>query len=508
MAARGAGAMSRRPSRHSVAGRLFFLTFPVVAIVALLTQATVGYLHYHNQSKGLQARTQLLAELTAEAIAQPLWRLDRVIYQAQARAVEQDPAFLRIRLSDEDGQPVFEHGELAPGAAAPIMVSVPIVERSRQVELGTLELWFSTAELRSGVRTDALAGFAAFLLLLLTFSIVSHISVDRLVLRPLRRLLDAMGQVRDKSWVSIPSQRRDELGEAFRAFNDMVQGLRSGDEARRLLDELARTHSELEQANGRIWESIHYALTIQQGILPPKQALAGAVSELAVEWQPLQVVGGDYYWLERRGDRALAFIADCTGHGVPGAFMTLVVATEFKQVLDQLPWESPAAILEELDRRVRSRLRKNDKDTLHDDGLDAGLCIIDYARGRLSFAGASLPLLYNDGTGIRTIRGDRASLGYQHHPPRRALSEHHIEAGAGTSFYLFTDGVPDHMDAGKRQLFGRSRVARTLEACAERSLPEQLTELLRVLEEYRGAEPRRDDLAMLAFRLGKGSKPE
>ncbi len=171
------------------------------------------------------------------------------------------------------------------------------------------------------------------------------------------------------------------------AFNRMVEGLRSGDEAKQLLQQLEQAHAKLEAANRLVMESIGYARRIQSSVLPERTALAGTGLEVAVLWEPLHLVGGDYFWLEEIDGLGILVVADCTGHGVPGAFLTLIVATALDRLLHERSLRDPAAILETLDGMVRTQLRQDGRGSESDDGLDCGICVWDPARSELRFAG-------------------------------------------------------------------------------------------------------------------------
>lgn len=271
-------------------------------------------------------------------------------------------------------------------------------------------------------------------------------------------------------------------------------------EAERAFTELDRTHNELEKANRLVLESIQYARRIQSAMLPDKQALGDAVQDIHVWWEPLHVVGGDYFWLERFGNKSLLLVADCTGHGVPGAFITLVVASALDRILHERKILDPAQILLSLDDMVRARLRQDRPDSESDDGLDAAICLWDSDSRRVTFAGAGLPLIYSDAWGIHEIRGARASLAYSTGEHRHECINHEIVAEPGMAFYLLTDGVSDHMGGKPKRLLGRKRLAEIIRAHAEKPMAGQINAIRAALDEYRGAEPRRDDTTLLGFR--------
>jgi len=271
-------------------------------------------------------------------------------------------------------------------------------------------------------------------------------------------------------------------------------------ETERAFAQLDQTHGELEKANRLVVESIQYARRIQSAMLPDKQALGDAVKDISVWWEPLHVVGGDYFWLERFGAKNLLIVADCTGHGVPGAFITLVVASALDRILHEQKIMNPSEILSALDEMVRARLRQDRPETESDDGLDAAVCVWDTQTQTLTFAGAGLPLIYVEDEKTHEIRGSKASLAYTSTRRVRDFTNHTIPVKPGMAFYLLTDGVPDNMGGKPMRLLGRKRLASIIMANHHKPMAEQILAIQQALEAYRGNEPRRDDTTLLGFR--------
>lgn len=289
-------------------------------------------------------------------------------------------------------------------------------------------------------------------------------------------------------------ERTSDLEEAMAALAEEKS------EAERAFAQLDRAHGELEKANRMVLESIQYARRIQSAMLPDKQALGDAVQDIYVWWEPLHVVGGDYFWLERFGSKSLLVVADCTGHGVPGAFITLVVASALDRILHEQKQLDPALILAALDEMVRARLRQDRPESESDDGLDAAVCLWDAEARTVTFAGAGLPLIYAEDGNIQEIRGSRASLAYSSTRQARKFANHVVEVRPGMTFYMLTDGVSDHMGGKPKRLLGRKRLAAILLELQGKPMSEQVQAIQQSLDEYRGQEPRRDDTTLLGFR--------
>jgi serine phosphatase RsbU (regulator of sigma subunit) len=249
-------------------------------------------------------------------------------------------------------------------------------------------------------------------------------------------------------------------------------------------------------------ESIHYASKIQDALLPDKDALSDAIKDIHVCWKPLHVVGGDYFWLERIGDKCIIVIVDCTGHGVPGAFMTMVAASALDRILHDLKIFDPANILSQLDDMVRTRLKQDKPDSTSDDGLEAAVCVYNIQTKNLAYAGAGLPLISANNGEISEIRGTRTCLGYRSLPMRGPIETHNISVENGMSFYMLTDGVPDHMGGKPRRLLGRKHLHGIILKNHTLPMEEQMMKIQHALKEYSGSEPRRDDMTLIGFTPG------
>jgi sigma-B regulation protein RsbU (phosphoserine phosphatase) len=496
---------ARGRNLDGLAHTLFLRLSPVIAAVVLATQVVIAWVNYGDQIRIEGARAQMMADMTARALARPGWTAD---HESQLQALALDPAFRFALLRDAAGTVIGRLGEEPRGRNFErIQVAAEIEPGLAPQPAGSLTLVLSAEGLRANAEKQIVMVLGASLALILAFALALRLAVGRHVLAPLRRLLSAMAQVEHKRWVTVDlaGSRRPsrEIADISAAFNRMVEGLRSGDEARHLLAELERTHARLAEANGLVMESLGYARRIQQAVLPGASALRGAGLEVAVLWEPLHVVGGDYYWVEEVDGLGIVVVADCTGHGVPGAFLTLIVATALDRILHDQALRRPDAILAALDGVVRARLRQESgisEGAMSDDGLDCGICVVDRAGGTLHFAGAGLALtMLADGETIR-IKGRRHGLGYRRTGREEPFAEIALPLRAGQTFFLMTDGVSDQMGGASRRLLGHRGVAEILETHHGLPLAEQVVALEAALAAHRGPEPRRDDMALVAFR--------
>jgi serine phosphatase RsbU (regulator of sigma subunit) len=291
--------------------------------------------------------------------------------------------------------------------------------------------------------------------------------------------------------------------------------------------ELERQSRELERTNHAFEDSITYASFLQNALLPDDDTLA-ELGEHAVIWWPRDVVGGDIYVARRTATGVLAGVIDCTGHGVPGAFMSMAAYAAFDYALENVGGASPAAILAAMDAYLRRVLSRNAGTAATNDGLDIALVRLNRDRDGAVFAGAGVDLVLADppaahpevgfgkeaGRGttasLRRVRGVKTGLGY---PQRRAAPEpadHPIAVGPDRCLYIASDGVLDQVGGAKRLPFGRKRLEATLARCAGSPMPDQRAAITRALRDWQGTETQRDDITVLALRpmpADDGPKP-
>jgi serine phosphatase RsbU (regulator of sigma subunit) len=285
-----------------------------------------------------------------------------------------------------------------------------------------------------------------------------------------------------------------------RIANPLKRAILLGQE---LEKQVAARTLELEQKNQKIMDSIDYAQRLQESILPARSDLAAMFADFFVIWQPRDQVGGDFYWARRLDEnRGLIAVIDCTGHGVPGAFMTMAV----NSILDHITatvQDDPARILSELNRRVKETLHRSDPKGLSDDGLDIGLCYLELNR-RIIFAGAKISLFVGrDGT-MQLIRGTNKSLGYRRSSLELSFVNNEWLVEPSDVFYLTSDGFIDQ-NGGERDVpFGRQRFMATLGALQGQSLANQRENLSLRLQEYMGQELQRDDITVFGFAFLSG----
>jgi serine phosphatase RsbU (regulator of sigma subunit) len=329
-------------------------------------------------------------------------------------------------------------------------------------------------------------------------------AVNRLVLRPIRNLQQSARAIADGRYdVRLPMGGADEIGDLSRAFGVMAEKVRTHTQeleskVRERTQALEAANHAMASANKKIGDSIDYASLIQQAILPRRQMAQSLGARHFVMWKPRDVVGGDFYVFRADGDNCLLGVMDCAGHGVPGALMTMLVRAAVDVAITEAGPSDPARILARIDAAIRSMLADMQLPNALATNTDAGLVYIDRAAGHLLFAGAKISLYESDGVECREHRGARRALGDKRQGEYANLT---LPLTAGMTFYLSTDGFLDQAGGEHGFGFGSTRFTRMLKEMARLPLGAQPEALDRVLAEYRGDLPQRDDITILSFRF-------
>jgi len=263
---------------------------------------------------------------------------------------------------------------------------------------------------------------------------------------------------------------------------------------------------ELAEVNKKITDSIEFASIIQQAFLPEPQEFHGYIEEGFALWEPRDIVGGDIYFfntLENK-DKAILMVVDCTGHGVPGAFVTMLVKTlsrNFISYINQNNEEvSPAKLLQLFNSSLKHLLKQNDKSSQSNAGFDAAFVCIDKKRSIIRYAGANIPLFYTNNGTIKTVKPNRHSIGYKTSDVNYIFKDHEITFDSTTQFYIATDGYIDQNGGEKGFPMGKKRFIKLLEENLSRSFEEQKILLQAYLKEWQDDQERNDDVTVVGFK--------
>lgn len=260
-------------------------------------------------------------------------------------------------------------------------------------------------------------------------------------------------------------------------------------------DQVEEQRSQLSVKNRKITDSIVYAKRIQSAILPPKRMIEEYLGDSFVLYKPKDVVAGDFYWLRKVGDSIFFAAADCTGHGVPGALVSVVCNSALNRSVGEYELTEPGEILNKTRSIVIEEFEKADEEVK--DGMDIALCALK--GNKLQYAGANNPLWLIRNGDLQVIRANKQPIG--RHIRDENFDTHNIEMEKGDSIYVFTDGFADQFGGPKGKKFKIRALQEVVLALKDQSMAEQEVQLLKVFNEWKGEEEQVDDVCILGFRF-------
>jgi serine phosphatase RsbU (regulator of sigma subunit) len=267
--------------------------------------------------------------------------------------------------------------------------------------------------------------------------------------------------------------------------------------------ELESQKHEIEELLKEVTDSIHYAKRIQNAILPKDSFMKKLVPQSFVLFKPKDIVSGDFYWVTQMKGKAVFAAVDCTGHGVPGALMTIVGYNKLNQAAAQITSDpDPASILDGLNKGVIETFTHDGSEAEIKDGMDAAMCVIDSKNRTVQFAGAFNPLyLIKKGSAdVEEIKGDKFPIG-AFIGGQQSFTNHTFQLEEGDTFYLFSDGYADQFGGEKGKKFRYKNLRDLLISIQDKSMEEQRTILDTTIENWKGNLEQIDDILVMGFRM-------
>ncbi|WP_299455341.1 SpoIIE family protein phosphatase [uncultured Microscilla sp.] len=265
-------------------------------------------------------------------------------------------------------------------------------------------------------------------------------------------------------------------------------------------EEIRNKNEQIGSKNKKITESINYAQRIQQAILPDQTLIKTVLPQSFIYYRPYQIVSGDFYWFGVVDKKVVYAAIDCTGHGVPGAFMSMVGSALLNEIVNQKQVTEPDLILKNLHIGIRDSLRQ--KDTLNQDGMDMAMIVIDTATQQLHFAGAKNPLVYIQQGELHTIKGDRYPIGdVVINKDERTFTKHTIALDHTTVCYMFSDGYQDQFGGPEKRKFMGKRLRQMLLDHHQLDFEKQKAVYEQTLLDWIGKGTQIDDVLLIGFKF-------
>ncbi|WP_291721522.1 PP2C family protein-serine/threonine phosphatase [Bernardetia sp.] len=308
----------------------------------------------------------------------------------------------------------------------------------------------------------------------------------------------------------IMQQAMEELYHINKKLQDSEQRLEK--EVRRRTEQIASQNKALEHSylaleskTRTLHESINYAKHIQNAILPPKTVVKALFSDSFIFYKPRDVVSGDFYWLDRKvdidGNMRIAIAAvDCTGHGVPGAIMSMIGYNLLNQFSNKATLAEPHLLTQKLHEGVINSLQQ--KVTANRDGMDLSLCVYDTENQTIDFVGAKNPLIYIQNNQLHEIKGTNASIGGAFYENRKVcFKKHTIDVSQPTTIYLYSDGYQDQFGGKKGRKFMKSKFKKMLFENHHKPMEEQYKIFRTTFNKWRANEDQVDDVLLIGLKV-------
>lgn len=354
------------------------------------------------------------------------------------------------------------------------------------------------------------------------------------ITRPVKELLSNIRNTRggEKEQFTIV-RTDDEIGELAEGYNEMTQKIHNYVESissmnrdlemkveertREVVEQKEEIETQKEEIeaqldlatlqrdtitnqNELILDSIRYAERIQAAILPPVQVLKEHLSDYFILFKPRDIVSGDYFWAREKDDKLMVAVADCTGHGVPGGFLSMLGISSMNEIVNRSKILNPGKILEQLREVVITSLHQTGTRDEAQDGIEIALCVIDLKKQSMEYSGANRPLYLVRNGVVEHIRPDRMPIGIYEQEPL-AFTRHSIKLQKGDSIYLFSDGYVDQLGGPLRKTFRVINFRKLLLEIQDRPMEKQKTILIEKLAAWQGDVEQIDDVLVMGLRL-------
>ncbi|MCC6448689.1 MAG: response regulator, partial [Chitinophagaceae bacterium] len=271
--------------------------------------------------------------------------------------------------------------------------------------------------------------------------------------------------------------------------------------------ELAKAHGEtkkamtlLENHSNEVNASMRYAKNIQNTIFPSEETFKTIFPDSFVFHMPKDIVGGDFYWLSVTEEKTVLACVDCTGHGIPGALLTMVGGSLLKQSVEVKKLLTPSLILNDMRQGLKSTFNQNNLSGRIGDGMEISICVFDFKTNVLEFSGAGRPLLIVK-KGVSSCVFQE-SIGLSHDTPDDiTFVDYTFSLKKGDCVYLFSDGYADQFGGVSSKRFMKKKLLKTLSAMTHQNMLAQKDNLVNIFNDWKGEEPQVDDILVIGIKI-------
>ena len=265
-------------------------------------------------------------------------------------------------------------------------------------------------------------------------------------------------------------------------------------------NEIEKQRDIVIQQKDEITDSIIYAKRIQSAVLPPDDLVTRNLSQCFIMFKPRDIVSGDFYWIKKIDNYLIITVADCTGHGVPGAFMSMLGIALLNDIVRYKEISTASQALNELRNQIKAALRQSGKEGEAEDGIDMALCVIDFENMKMQFAGARNPLYIIRNNELIIVKADKMPIGI-YLAEKKSFTNHTMKIHKNDCYYMFSDGFIDQFGGKENKRYTSKQFKDLLREIHKKPMPEQKTILNKTLTNWMDDEEQIDDITIVGFRI-------
>lgn len=269
-------------------------------------------------------------------------------------------------------------------------------------------------------------------------------------------------------------------------------------------NKLESLNKVLQEKSEKISDSLSYATRIQKAIIPQDNIIQDSFKENFIYYLPKETVSGDFYWHTIVDDYSFIAVVDCTGHGVPGAFMSMIGNTLLNQIVNELHILEPSEILQKLDKEIIKTLHQYDENTKQEDGMEISLIRYDIKNNKITFSGAGHKIIHVEKDSIEYISSTYFSIGGMHAVKQDSnitFPSIEIPINSGTTLYLYSDGYIDQFGGEKDERYSSTRFLKMIKEMQNLEMNEQLIHISKVFEDWKGKGNQIDDVLVIGLKF-------
>ena len=279
---------------------------------------------------------------------------------------------------------------------------------------------------------------------------------------------------------------------------NLVEELKKSNEL--LEQKVIRRTRKIEDQKNEITDSIQYAERIQHALFPPDETINELLPEYFILFKPRDIVSGDYYWMAKKESKVIIAVADCTGHGVPGAFMSMLGIAFLNEIVNKTVELRANEILNQLRGQVIRSLHQTGKEDEARDGMEIALCIIDFNKRKVQFAGAFSPMYLIRNHELIEIKADKMPIGI-YDEEDQSFTNKEVQLSHNDLIYLFTDGYVDQIGGPRRKSFKSKYLRDLLLNIHVKNMEEQKNILEETIEDWKGEIDQIDDILIMGIKV-------